>query len=110
LWYDGNRGKQQKGYKMIRAHKIRIFQKKAQETGLKKACGCAGFLKEHSLCENCLFEIERDLNAAVNLEKLGACCPETKPVDSALDFGKTKQRKLKQELTVNDCHQSLIER
>ena len=54
-------------------------------------------------CENCGFEMDRDLNAAINLEKYLLVEGNLKPVDSASDLGKTKQRKLKQELTVNDC-------
>ena len=48
-------------------------------------CGC--IKKELKLpertynCEDCGFSIDRDLNAAINLEKLGACCPEVMPVE-----------------------------
>jgi putative transposase len=34
-------------------------------------------------CDVCNSEMNRDLNAAINLKKLGACCPEVKPVDSS---------------------------
>jgi putative transposase len=82
-----------------------------------KTCSNCGYKKEELKlsertfhCENCNFEMDRDRNAAINLEKLGTCCPEVKSVDSVSDLGKTKQRKKKQELTVNDCKESLIER
>jgi putative transposase len=70
-----------------------------------KTCSSCGHKKEELklsertfVCEKCNFEIDRDLNAAMNLEKLGACCPEVKSVDSVSVLGKTKQRKLKQEI------------
>jgi len=33
-------------------------------------------------CESCGFEKDRDLNAAINLEKLGTCCPDVKPAET----------------------------
>jgi putative transposase len=34
-------------------------------------------------CDHCNFSIDRDLNAAINLRNLGACCAEVKPVEIA---------------------------
>ena len=82
-----------------------------------KTCSKCGHKKEELklsermfVCEKCGFEIDRDLNAAINLEKYPLVEGSLKPVDSVSVLGKTKQRKLKQELTVNDCKKSLIER
>lgn len=61
-------------------------------------------------CELCGFEMDRDLNAAINLEKYALVVQNLKPAELASDLGKTKQRAMKQELTVNDCKKSLIER
>jgi putative transposase len=73
-----------------------------------KTCSKCGYKKEELKlsertfhCEKCNFEMDRDRNAAINLEKLGTCCPEVKSVDSVSDLGKTKQRKLKQKINVN---------
>jgi transposase len=41
-------------------------------------------------CNNCGFEIDRDLNASINLEELGTCCPEVKPVERR-NLAATKQ-------------------
>jgi putative transposase len=35
-------------------------------------------------CNNCNFSIDRDLNAAINLRSLGACCADVKPVEIAV--------------------------
>jgi putative transposase len=82
-----------------------------------KTCSSCGHKKEELKlsertfhCELCGFEIDRDLNAAINLEKYALVVQNLKPVELASDLGKTKQRAMKQELTVNDCKKSLIER
>jgi putative transposase len=61
-------------------------------------------------CELCGFEMDRDLNAAINLEKYALVVQNLKPVELSSDLVKTKQRAMKQELTVNVCKKSLIER
>jgi putative transposase len=82
-----------------------------------KTCSKCGHKKEELklsertfACDKCNFEMDRDLNAAINLEKLGACCPEVKPAELASDLGKTQQRAMKQELTVSGCNKPLITR
>jgi putative transposase len=71
-----------------------------------KTCSCCGLIKEDLLlshrvykCINCGFEEDRDLNAAINLKKLGTCCSEVKPVETSVS------ESVKQEfvLTVKDC-------
>lgn len=51
-------------------------------------CGCIKDslqLSERTYnCEDCGFSIDRDLNAAINLEKLGTCCPEVMPVEVSI--------------------------
>lgn len=71
-----------------------------------KTCSACGFIKEDLLlshrvfkCNNCGFEADRDLNASINLEKLGACCSEVKPVETSVSES-VKQELL---LTVKDC-------
>jgi putative transposase len=82
-----------------------------------KTCSSCGHKKEELklsertfVCDKCNFEMDRDLNAAINLEKYALVVQNLKPVEPASDLGKTKQRAMKQELTVNDCKKSLIER
>jgi putative transposase len=64
-------------------------------------CGCIKDslkLSERTYnCEDCGFSIDRDLNAALNLEKLGTCCPEVMPVE-IID-----SESLKQEDFINNC-------
>jgi putative transposase len=75
-------------------------------------CGCKKEelkLSERTFtCEKCNFEIGRDLNAAINLERWPTCC-RCQSVDSASDLGKTKQRRKKQkpETTVEGRDQLL---
>jgi putative transposase len=73
-----------------------------------KTCSKCGNKKEELklsermfVCEKCNFEIDRDLNAAINLEKYALVVQNLKPVELASDLGKTEQRATKQELTVN---------
>ena len=82
-----------------------------------KTCSNCGYKKEELKlsertfhCDTCSFEIDRDRNAAINLEKYPLVEGNLKPAELASDLGKTKQRAMKQELTVNDCKKSLIER
>lgn len=35
------------------------------------------------ICEYCNLEIDRDLNASINLKNLGTCCPDVKSADSS---------------------------
>jgi putative transposase len=56
-----------------------------------KTCSWCGFIKEGLLlshrvfkCSGCGFEVERDLNASLNLKKLGTCCSEVKPVETSV--------------------------
>jgi putative transposase len=70
-----------------------------------KTCSKCGHKKEELklsertfVCDICSFEIDRDLNAAINLEKYPLVEGNSKPVDSVSVLGKTKQRKLKQEI------------
>jgi putative transposase len=70
-----------------------------------KTCSKCGHKKEELklsertfVCENCNFEIDRDLNAAINLERWPTCCRH-QSVDSVSDLGKPKQRKVKQKIT-----------
>jgi len=63
-----------------------------------KTCSQCGHVKEILLlservfkCGNCNSEIDRDLNAAINLMNLVACCHDVKPVDSVLDKLLNKQ-------------------
>jgi putative transposase len=70
-----------------------------------KTCSKCGYKKEELKlsertfhCEKCNFEIDRDRNAAINLEKYPLVEGNLKPVDSVSVLGKTKQRKLKQEI------------
>jgi putative transposase len=64
-------------------------------------CGCIKDslqLSERTYnCEDCGFSIDRDLNAAINLEKLGTCCPEVMPAEVSVS------EPLKQEDFVNNC-------
>ena len=71
-----------------------------------KTCSSCGHKKEELklsertfVCEKCNFEMDRDLNAAINLERWPTCCRQ-QSVDSALDPPKNGQRKLKQKVTV----------
>jgi predicted RNA-binding Zn-ribbon protein involved in translation (DUF1610 family) len=91
---------------MTRSHKIQLKPNKAQVAYFRQAYGCAvvqidrfypssktcsecGFVKpvlklsERTFrCESCGFELDRDVNAAINLMKqLGTASPEVKPVD-----------------------------
>lgn len=75
-----------------------------------KTCSKCGHKKEELKlseriyhCDNCGFEVCRDLNAAINLEKYPLVEGILKPVDFVEDLGKPKQRRKKQELTVSDC-------
>lgn len=74
-----------------------------------KTCSKCGHKKEELKlsertfhCDKCNFEIDRDLNAAINLERWPTCCRQ-QSVDSASDLGKTKQRKLKQKVKANEA-------
>jgi putative transposase len=56
-----------------------------------KTCSRCGSIKDNlSLkdriykCNVCGFEVDRDLNAAINLKKLGTCCSEVTPVETPL--------------------------
>lgn len=51
-------------------------------------------------CENCHFEMDRDLNAAINLERWPTCC-RCQSVDSVEVLQKCKQQKKKQKINVN---------
>jgi putative transposase len=69
-----------------------------------KTCSKCGHKKEELklsertfVCENCNFEIDRDLNAAINLEKWPSCWRH-QSVDSVSDPPKVGQRKVKQKL------------
>lgn len=53
-----------------------------------KTCSNCGCIKEELKlsertysCKDCGFSIDRDLNAALNLEKLGTCCSEVMPAE-----------------------------
>ncbi len=53
-----------------------------------KTCSNCGCIKENLslgeriyICDDCGFEIDRDLNAARNLKSLGRVAPEVTPVD-----------------------------
>ena len=57
-----------------------------------KTCSVCGSIKKDLrlsdriyICSNCGLEIDRDLNAAINLSKLGTASPEVKPVDRRVD-------------------------
>lgn len=74
-----------------------------------KTCSCCGAIKEDLLlshrvfkCSNCGFEVDRDLNASINLEKLGTCCSEVKPVETSVGES-MKQELLLTPIVVNDC-------
>lgn len=69
-----------------------------------KTCSNCGCIKEELKlsertynCKECGFSVDRDLNAAINLEKLGACCPEVMPAEVSVS------KPLKQEDFVNNC-------
>jgi putative transposase len=75
-----------------------------------KTCSCCGFIKEDLLlshrvfkCSNCGFEVDRDLNAAINLKKLGTCCSEVKPVETSVSESMKQELLLTNSCCVNDC-------
>jgi putative transposase len=75
-----------------------------------KTCSCCGFIKEDLLlshriykCINCGFEADRDLNAAINLKKLGTCCSEVKPVETSVSESVKQEFLLTNGRCVNDC-------
>jgi putative transposase len=79
-------------FRKILKYKCEIYGKKLIVAGKfypsSKTCSNCGCIKDSLQlsertynCADCGFSIDRDLNAALNLEKLGACCPEVMPVE-----------------------------
>jgi putative transposase len=79
-------------FRKILKYKCEMYGKKLIVAGKfypsSKTCSNCGCIKEELKlskrtynCEDCGFSIDRDLNAALNLEKLGTCCPEVMPAE-----------------------------
>jgi putative transposase len=95
-------------FRTILSQKCEMYGKKLIVAGKfypsSKTCSNCGCIKEELKlsertynCEDCGFSIDRDLNAALNLKKLGTCCPEVMPAEVSVS------KPLKQEDFVNNC-------
>jgi putative transposase len=95
-------------FRTILSQKCEMYGKKLIVAGKfypsSKTCSNCGCIKEELKlsertynCEDCGFSIDRDLNAAINLQKLGTCCPEVMPAEVSVS------KPLKQEDFVNNC-------
>jgi len=79
-------------FREVLSQKCEMYGKKLIVAGKfypsSKTCSNCGCIKDSLKlsertynCEDCGFNIDRDLNAAINLEKLGTCYPEVMPVE-----------------------------
>jgi putative transposase len=70
-----------------------------------KTCSqCGAVKKDLSLkdrtyeCLHCGMSLDRDLNAAINLSRVGTCCPDLKSVEKTEALGKPRRSSKKQKV------------